>query len=116
MSRKLSIKIGGSVYTIPLDNIVYLENELRKIRLYLVDGELLFYGTFRQILPALDDHFLCCSRSYIANMDHIHALRQCGQYEIMLDNGQSFSLSKKSFLEVKSRFNAYLQKNTAKTP
>ena len=33
MSRKLSIKIGGSVYTIPLDNIVYLENELRKIRL-----------------------------------------------------------------------------------
>ena len=35
MRRLLNVKIRGSVYSVPLEEIIYLENELRKICLHM---------------------------------------------------------------------------------
>ena len=110
MKSKLAVRIKGAVIMIPLEEIVYMENDSRKIRLYMKEDEIMFYGTFRQVLPELNDHFLHCSRSYIANMDHIRALRKSDHYEILMDDGRCLPLSKKTFHRVKREFNLYLRK------
>ena len=109
MAKTLTIKIRGGVYVIPLEEIVYLENRLRKIRVCMPGKEIEFYGTFDGVLQKLDGRFLQCSRSFILNKDHIRAMRQCGQYEIIMDNGDHLSFSKKLFLRAKNDFDAYLR-------
>ncbi|MBQ9015372.1 MAG: LytTR family transcriptional regulator DNA-binding domain-containing protein [Firmicutes bacterium] len=109
MEKTLAFKIRGSVYAIPLREIVYLENRLRKIRICLSGEDLEFYGTFDDVLQRLDERFLRCSRSFILNKDHIRAMRHCGQYEILMDNGDRLLFSKKLFDRAKSDFDAYLR-------
>ena len=111
MNRSLTVRINGSVYTVPFREIVLMENELRKIRLQQVNGEKLFYSTFAQVMEQLDDRFMQCSRSYILNMDHIRAMRQQGQHEVIMDNGRHIPLSKKCFLRAKNIFEDYLERN-----
>ena len=94
MCKTLAIRVRGGVYMIPLEEIVYLENRLRKIRV---------------CMPGKEIEFLRCSRSFILNKDHIRAMRQCGQYEIIMDNGDHLSFSKKLFLRAKNDFDAYLR-------
>lgn len=109
MKKTLAIKIRGDVYVIPLQEIVYLENRLRKIRVCLTNEELEFYGTFDDVLQRLDERFLRCSRSFILNREHIRAMRNCGQYEILMDNGDRLLFSKKLFHRAKNDFDAYLR-------
>ncbi len=109
MDETLVIKIRGNVYAVPFGEIVYLENRLRKIRLCLKGRELEFYGTFDSVLQRLDGRFLLCSRSFILNKDHIRAMRQSGQYEILMDNGERLPFSKKIFERAKNEFDAYLR-------
>lgn len=108
--KTLAVKINRSVYAVPLGDIVYLENERRKIRLYMADKELLFYATFDQVFPKLDETFLRCSRSFILNMDHIRAMRQNSQDEIIMDNGRHILLGRTNFLRAKIKFDAYLHR------
>lgn len=111
MEKKLTVRSRGAVVAVPLDSIVYLENEGRKIRLHTQQGEYLFYGTFREVLPQLDGNFFLCSRSYILNREHIQAMRNHGQYEIIMDNGDHISLSKNLFLKAKHEFDVWLNRN-----
>lgn len=112
--KKMTVRINRSIYRIPLQEIVYLENERRKIHLHLVDGEYVFYGTFREVLEQLDDHFLCCSRSYILNKDHVRAMRHSEQYEIIMDDGRRILLCKNCFLRAKREFDRYIQERVRK--
>ncbi len=107
--KTLTVRIRGSVYLIPQEDIIYLENERRKIHLYMENEEYLFYGTFRQVLAQLDGSFLHCSRSFIMNKKHIQAFCNHDQYEVVLDNGVRIPLSKRLFDRAKSAFEAYLE-------
>ena len=49
--KKLIINKKQGVYALSLDEIVYMEKELRKIRVYLNDGTIEFYGRFPDIMP-----------------------------------------------------------------
>ena len=109
--KTFTVKIKRSVYTFPLEDIVYMENELRKIRMHLTDGEYLFYGTFREARQQLDERFLQCSRSYILNKDHIRAMRQNGYHEIIMDNGGRIPLCRSTFSRAKSEFESYLRQS-----
>lgn len=111
MSEKLTVKIKRSMYMVPLEQIVYLENELRKIRMYTTDdkGEYCFYGTFREVSEELDSRFIGGSRTYILNGKHIRALLdEGGEYEVVMGNGDRISLCKNSFLKVKEQYEMWL--------
>ncbi|MBQ8986791.1 MAG: LytTR family transcriptional regulator DNA-binding domain-containing protein, partial [Lachnospiraceae bacterium] len=105
----LAVKIRGDVYVIPLEEIVDLENRLRKIRIRSSGEDREFYGTFDDVMQKLDERFLLCSRSYILNKDRIRAMRCGGQYEIIMDNGDHLPFSKKLFERAKNDFDAYLR-------
>lgn len=110
MSETLTVKIKRSMYMVPLEQIVYMENELRKIRMHTTDerGEYCFYGTFRQVSEELDSRFFG-SRTYILNGQHIRALvDEAGEYEVVMGNGDRISLCKNSFLKVKEQYETWL--------
>ena len=112
MRRLLNVKIRGSVYSVPQEEIIYLENELRKICLHMRGREVLFYGTFKEILKELDERFLLCSRSYIVNMDHVLAMHHNGNYEIEMDSGEHLFFSKNYYLKAKAVLEGFLKEKT----
>ena len=102
--KTFKLRINRSVYSVPLKDIIYMENDLRKIHLHLAGREYVFYGTFRQVLEQLDERFLHCSRSFIVNRDHIRALRPGLPYEIVMDDGSSIPLCRNTFSRVRAEF------------
>lgn len=74
---KFVIKKKQGIFSLPTDDIVYMEKNLRKICLhvrkpeYKGGYEIEFYGRFADVMPQLDDRFMHCHRSYVINMDEI---------------------------------------------
>lgn len=71
MSKKLVACVKGKTYQVPFEEILYMEKEKRKIHMHTIRGVLTFYGCFSEIIPQLDERFLCCHKSYVLNMDKI---------------------------------------------
>lgn len=74
---KFVIKKKQGIFSLPTDDIVYMEKNLRKICLhvrkpeYKGEYEIEFYGKFADVMLQLDDRFMYCHRSYVINMDEI---------------------------------------------
>jgi len=73
-----SYKVGHNNYKIPSKDIVYLENEKRKVIIHLANGNKEeFYGSLNEVyheqLQNLD--FLFIHNSYIVNFDYIKAVK-----------------------------------------
>ena len=74
MEKNIVVKKNSDTYQIPPQNVIYMEKDLRRIVIHLANmtkSELVVYGSFRDLIPDLDNRFLCCHRSYIINMDEI---------------------------------------------
>ena len=86
-SQFFSYKVGHSTYKVPIKDIVYLENEKRKVIIHLANGSIEeFYGTLNQVyqeqLQGLD--FLFIHTSYMVNFDYIKAVKY---REVVLTTG-----------------------------
>lgn len=121
MSR-LVVKKKHGIFTYAIDDIVYMEKDLRKIRLHTrCEGcgcskccseckncdPVEFYGKFHDIIPLLDERFLCCHRSYVINMDAI--VWMC-DHEIFVVNNKSIHMGKDAYGRARKIFTEYLNK------
>lgn len=70
----LNFKVQSKHYSIPLDDIIYLEKKLRLISVHTKKGCISFYGRFIDVVPLLDERFTHCHKSYVLNMDEIICL------------------------------------------
>lgn len=66
-------EFNRTVYRIPYSEILFFENNSRKITMYTTDrkGEYPFYGVMSEVMPRLDSHFIRCHNSYIVNIDKV---------------------------------------------
>ncbi len=90
----LKIKVRGQLYFIPLNDIIYLEKDLRKIIVHTRKGDISFYGRFCDIMPFLDSRFVCCHKSFVLNMAEIHLLSRA---EILMSNGGCIKFGKRCY-------------------
>ncbi|MDO4869984.1 MAG: LytTR family DNA-binding domain-containing protein [Bacillota bacterium] len=102
--KKINIKVQGKQYSIPLDDIVYLEKDLRRIRAYTRRYDITFYGRFCEYEPYLDERFAMCHRSYILNMDEIVCLDLNG---IVMSNGDIIRFGLKCYEKLTKMYNNY---------
>ncbi len=110
---KIIVKKKHGIFTCAIDDIVYMEKDLRKIRLHTVDREMDFYGTFPEVVQFLDNRFMCCHRSYIINMDAIVWMKE---QEIYVINNKSIHMGKDAYGRARKIFTEYLnQKYPEKT-
>ena len=77
------VKNRRGIFVLPVEDVIYMEKNLRKISLFVTDfgdasyRKIEFYGRFEDVIPQLDERFMYCHRSYIINMDKIVWMQGC---------------------------------------
>ena len=106
-TKTLTVHHNRENIRIPLDQIYYLESDLRKINVY---GETLhkplcsYYGKLTDLPASLqEDGFLRVGRSFVVNMRYI---RQISNYKVMLQNGVELGVSRNGYAVIRG---AYLE-------
>ena len=101
--KTLTVHHNRAASEIPLDQIYYLESDLRQINVY---GDIArqpictFYGRMAD-LPAMlyENGFLQVSRSDVVNMQYVRSIRN---YKVELKNGEELSVSRPSYAAIRS--------------
>ncbi len=106
----LIVKTGNSYHSIPLENIVYAENNGRKIILHTNDDTLEFYGKMNDLEEELGGEFFRCHRGYLVSMAYISGYDSGNIY---LKNGDQIYLAKRKLAEFSKEYRAYLKRNTS---
>lgn len=105
MEAILNVKSGKRRYAVPVGEIIMMEKDKRKIIVHTVEGEIVFYGKFDDVMPLLDERFVCPHRSYIINMDHISRL---GETEIVMDADNRVCLGRTCFARLLKIYDEYV--------
>jgi two-component system response regulator AgrA len=73
VQANFSIKVGGKVYTVDYDEILFFEtsSNAHKIILHCKTRQMEFPGKIKEIEKELDDRFYRCHRAYLVNKDNI---------------------------------------------
>ena len=106
MEKLVVIKRSG-VHVIDPENIRFFEKSLRKIIVHTKDGDIEYYGRFKELEGKLDDRFMCCHRSYIINMDAIVVMYEGGLY---IEGNSSVFFGRDKFRKAKKIFVEYLHR------
>ena len=105
----LVIKVGGNYVRIPLDDILYAENQARKIMLHTKSKKepYCFYEKMEVLEQKLGDRFFRSHRGFLVN------LQEGVRYDnsnIELKNGESVFLSKQKYNDFVTAYMKYLRK------
>lgn len=92
---------------IDLDEIFYVEKDLRKTILVTEKEKITLYCAMEFIKAYTDDRFLDCHRSYLFNMDKI---KQMTEQTVILENGDSIPLGRDCFRAGRKVYRNYLYK------
>lgn len=105
MDAILNVKTGKRRYAVPVGEIIMMEKDKRRIIVHTAGEEIVFYGKFDDVMPLLDERFVCPHRSYIINMDHISRL---GETEIVLDSDNRVNLGRMCFARMLKSYDEYV--------
>jgi DNA-binding LytR/AlgR family response regulator len=101
--KTFTVRKKQGIFVFPIDDIIYMEKNLRKINIHTVDQQIEFYGRFADVVPLLDERFMYCHRSYVINMDKIVWMQKNYIYvsgnETIFFGHDSFSRAKKIFVK-----------------
>lgn len=100
----LVVKNKQGIYKIELSDIIYFENEKRKIHIHTVDRKISFYGKFEGLLDSLSRDFYRCHNSYIVNMAKVSEL---SGKKLLCENGKSIPVSKTYYVNVRDALEQY---------
>lgn len=96
------------IFTVPYDNIYYVESDKRKLNIYgeagLVKSINLKISDF--LTYEHGDSFLQCHKSYAVNLRHISQLEK---YSIILKNGMELPISQSRYADTKAGYMSYLE-------
>lgn len=99
----LNLCIGSKMHRIWQPDILYLERELRKTKINLVNGDILVTAEkldelYEQLNP---EYFIRCHNSYIVNLNYV---REVNRQFLVLNNGTVVNVSRSYAIEVRKQF------------
>lgn len=109
MEKIIIVKKKSGTYQIPIENIIYMEKDLRRIAIHLrgmKEKEVVVYETFGEIIPQLDERFMCCYRSFIINMDEITVM---SSNEIILSSNEGIYFGRDTYRKAYRIFKEYMR-------
>ena len=113
MEGTISIRVNGKRYAVPYEEIIYMEKNLRRIRICTKKGDILFYGKYCDVMPLLDERFCNCHRSYVFNMDEI---RYLSEEAIVMSNDETFRFGNKCYHRLKRTYENYISEPEQNRP
>lgn len=93
------------IYKVLTEELLYVEQYQRKIRLITREVTFETYGKIQECLPHLGENFMKCHQSLYVNMDQIRAMRD---HSIYFFGGMEIPLSRDKYTAAKQRFSRYL--------
>lgn len=104
--KQLFIKTREKNITLNVSDILYLENEMRKIVAHTKREIITFYGAMSEIEKLVGISFYRCHRGYLVNMAYV------SEYDtdnILLNNGEKVYLSKDRYQDFVKQYMRYLR-------
>lgn len=98
---------GGLISRIDLDDVLFLESEGRTLNVYTSHGMQAFPRQLESVKPLLDNRFVQCHKSYIANMDYVISLDSASG-ALFLRDGRSVPVSARKIKETKDVFSSFI--------
>ncbi len=106
--RSIFVTVSKKVIRIFLDEILYAESSVRKLRLVCKDQVIEYYGKISDLEIQLDgDSFVRCHKSYIVNLEY---LRSYDAKSIELIDGTILPISKQRYHDTKERITEFYGK------
>ena len=106
LKRTLTIRIRGSIYVVPIREIIYMEKYCRKIKVHTKERDYLYYAGFEEVIGDLDIRFSWCHRSYILNMERVIYL---DDMRIGMDGSSELIFGRNTFIRFKKEVERYLR-------
>mgnify|MGYP000176905709 FL=1 len=96
----LELRINGRITKIHINEIIYVEAMLRKVRIVTIDQEIIYKSSFSNFLKLYSNRTLIqTQRSYAVNISQVKSV---GSSDILLSNNEYLPISekyKKNFIE-----------------
>lgn len=106
-SEPLLIRVNGIYRNIPKENILYAENDARKVVLHLADEQISYYAKMSELEGILGNQFFRCHRGYLVNLSAV------GGYDtgnIQLKNGEAILMAKQKYSAFVAAYMEFLRR------
>ncbi len=104
MSRFLLIKTAGKHRRIPVEDILYVENNGRKVILHMRTEKLEYYERMNHLEEVLGERFFRCHRGYLVALG---AVSGYDNTSITVEGGEKVYLSKQKYAEFAKRYSRF---------
>ena len=104
--RQIFVKTRNKNIILNVSDILYFENEMRKIIAHTVRGEISFYGVMADMEKEAGAQFCRCHRGYLVNLSYV---AEYNMENIMLSNGEKIYLSKDRYHDFVKKYMRYLR-------
>lgn len=102
----IPVRSKSETCKIKLEDILYIEQDLRKTIIATEGREVFFYGNVDSIIKYLDERFFRCHKSCIVNIEKIQSMRE---QTIFFENDKKIILGTQNYAKTRKRFNQYLE-------
>lgn len=106
INKQIFIKTRNKKITLNVADIIYFENEMRKIVAHTVKGEISFYGVMGDMEKEVGAGFCRCHRGYLVNLSYV---AEYDTENIILANGEKIYLSKDRYHDFVRQYMRYLR-------
>lgn len=101
----LPIVSASEVVKVYLDEIVYIESEVRKIHYHTEDGIYSVYAKLDEVAENLPENFFRCHKRCLINLEKVK--RMSGN-TIYFENGSSIIMGQNNFIKTKHAYKIFL--------
>ncbi|WP_050008131.1 LytR/AlgR family response regulator transcription factor [Butyrivibrio sp. WCE2006] len=106
-TESIMIQVGGSVFSLNIDEIYYIESANRKIIVHTKTGNIETYGKISDWENRLGNDFFRIHRSYLIQMKYV---RKYNRIEAEMADGSHVLMSKYKYQEFLSSYMEYISK------
>ena len=103
---KVLLRTKTTTYSICKSEILYVENNLKKLLVHTTTDCIELYGSMKEMEHMLGKTFFRCHRGYLVGFAHIQSYQT---NQITLENGEQLLLSKERYREFDSSYAEYLR-------
>ena len=104
--RQIFIKTRNKSIILNVADVLYFENEMRKIIAHTLGGEISFYGVMADVEREAGEGFYRCHRGYLVNLSYV---AEYDAESIVLINGEKIYLSKNRYPDFVRQYMRYLR-------
>lgn len=104
-AQKLLIQRNGTIHSVLISKIKYLESQGHQVTIYTADEKLVCYERLDKLMERLSRSFFQCHKSYLVNMDFI---RRIEKNSVLLKNDEEIPISKAKYADTRTAFFRYM--------